>query len=87
MRRNYFGVRVSALPCEALVPQPCEHHSRGEDLFRFVGRQAIILHVVTGLVLRGPSLPVVYLGWPSQVRTKSTDCEVVRHQVSGLTIL
>ena len=34
MRRCCFGVRVPALPCEALVPQPCGHHSRGEALFR-----------------------------------------------------
>ena len=32
----------------------------------FVGLQANILHVVTGLVLRDPSLRVEYLGWPSQ---------------------
>ena len=33
MGRCCFGVRVLALPSEALVPQPCVHHSRGEALF------------------------------------------------------
>ena len=58
--RCCFGVCVPALPCEALVPQPCVHHSRGEALFpQGFGQR---LHVITGLVLRGPSLLAVYLG-------------------------
>ena len=51
---------MPVLPCEALAPQPCEHHSRGEALFsRFSGRR---LHVVTGVVLRGSSLPSRSIG-------------------------
>ena len=51
---------MPALPCEALVPQPCVHHSRGEALFpKGFGQR---LHVITGLVLLGPSLLAVYLG-------------------------
>ena len=46
------------------MPQPYVHHSRGEALFpRASGRR---LHVAPSIVLRGPSLPVVYLGSPSQ---------------------
>ena len=44
-----------ALLSGALAPRPCGHHSLGEALFsRASGRR---LHVVAGLVLRGPSLP------------------------------
>ena len=51
---------MPVLPCEALAPQPCGHHSRGEALFpRASGRR---LHFVTRLVLRGPSLPSRSLG-------------------------
>ena len=40
---------------ETLAPQPCGHNSLGEASFsRASGRR---LHVVAGLVLRGPSLP------------------------------
>ena len=40
MGRCCFGVRVPALPCEALVPQPCVHHSRGGALLRRAFRPA-----------------------------------------------
>ena len=43
---------MPALPCEALAPQPCGHHSLGAALFsRASGRR---LHVLIGLVLRDP---------------------------------
>ena len=49
--------------------QPCVHHSRGEALFpKGFGQR---LHVITGLVLRGPSLLAVYLGWSGQ---SALDC-------------
>ena len=41
MRRCCFGVCAPTLPCEALLPQPCGHHSRGEALFpRASGRHS-----------------------------------------------
>ena len=36
--RCCFGVRVPALPCEALMPQPCGHHSRCEAVLRRASR-------------------------------------------------
>ena len=69
---------MPALLCDALAPQPCGHHSLGEALFsRASGRR---LHVVAGLVLRGPSLPESSFGGRSSFKLISVVLVVNTHR-------
>ena len=55
---------MPALPCEALVPQPCGHHSSGDPLLRRASRRR--RHVVPTIVLRGSVLPLRSVGLQGQ---------------------